>query len=130
MVPNPVPRLYQGVIDEVIGNLRDAFADEGIDEAVLGDLKNLWKKKLEDSRALEGPVQDHQPLMYVYMPKGEAEQAQYRNEHPANRVVYRPMPSRPVHNQMGPPRVMPMPLHNPVHLQHQQMGMNAPGPPG
>ena len=50
------------MIDEVIGNLRDAFADEGIDEAVLGDLKNLWKKKLEDSRALEGPVQDHQPV--------------------------------------------------------------------
>lgn len=47
------------MIDEVIGAVRDAVLDEGIDEAVLGDLKALWKKKLEESRALEGPVQDH-----------------------------------------------------------------------
>ena len=40
--------------------MRDAVLDEGIDEAVLGDLKTLWKKKLDESRALEGPHQDQQ----------------------------------------------------------------------
>ena len=48
------------MIDDVIGAVRDAVLDEGIDEAVLGDLKTLWKKKLDESRALEGPHQDQQ----------------------------------------------------------------------
>ena len=55
-------QLYNGVIDEVIAAVRDAVLDEGIDEAVLGDLKTLWKKKLDESRALEGPVQDPQQV--------------------------------------------------------------------
>ena len=52
--------MYYDVIDDVIGAVRDAVLDEGIDEAVLGDLKTLWKKKLDESRALEGPHQDQQ----------------------------------------------------------------------
>lgn len=51
------------MIDEVIGAVRDAVLDEGIDEAVLADLKALWRKKLEESRALEGPVPDHQQVI-------------------------------------------------------------------
>ena len=56
------------MIDDVIGAVRDAVLDEGIDEAVLGDLKTLWKKKLDESRALEGPLQD-QPVS-THLPTG------------------------------------------------------------
>ena len=55
------------MIDDVIGAVRDAVLDEGIDEAVLGDLKTLWKKKLDESRALEGPHQDQQVRMIKYI---------------------------------------------------------------
>ena len=45
--------MYSGVINEVIDQVRDSFLDEGIDESVLSDLKMLWKRKLEESKALE-----------------------------------------------------------------------------
>ena len=41
------------MINEVIDSVRDSFLDEGIDESVLSDLKMLWKRKLEESKALE-----------------------------------------------------------------------------
>ena len=41
------------MINEVIDQVRDSFLDEGIDESVLSDLKMLWKRKLEESKALE-----------------------------------------------------------------------------
>ena len=41
------------MINEVIDAVRDSFLDEGIDESVLSDLKQLWKRKLEESKALE-----------------------------------------------------------------------------
>ena len=50
---NAVPKLYHGVINEVIDSVRDSFLDEGIDEAVLSDLKAMWKRRLEESKALE-----------------------------------------------------------------------------
>ena len=55
-------QLYSGVINEVIDQVRDSFLDEGIDESVLSDLKMLWKRKLEESKALEehkSPEQVH-----------------------------------------------------------------------
>ena len=50
---NAVPKLYHGVINEVIDSVRDSFLDEGIDEAILSDLKAMWKRRLEESKALE-----------------------------------------------------------------------------
>ena len=48
-----VSKVYYDVIDEVIQNVADVFTDEGADEAILQDLKAMWKKKLEDTKALE-----------------------------------------------------------------------------
>ena len=53
-----VSKVYYDVIDEVIQNVQDIFTDEGTDEAVLQELKTMWKKKLEDSKALEPPVEE------------------------------------------------------------------------
>lgn len=50
---NPVPKLYKSVVDDVISNVREAFLDEGVDEQVLQELKQLWEQKLHQSKALD-----------------------------------------------------------------------------
>ena len=45
--------LYQSVINDVIGSVRESFLDESVDENVLLELKNLWVQKLEASKAVE-----------------------------------------------------------------------------
>jgi transcription initiation factor TFIIA large subunit len=45
--------LYQSVINDVISNVRESFLDEGVDENVLIELKNLWQQKLEASKAVD-----------------------------------------------------------------------------
>lgn len=35
-------KLYKSVIDDVVNNVREAFIDEGVDEQVLQDLKQVW----------------------------------------------------------------------------------------
>ncbi|XP_022241397.1 transcription initiation factor IIA subunit 1-like isoform X2 [Limulus polyphemus] len=48
-----VPKLYTGVIEDVINNVREAFLDEGVDEQILVELKQTWEKKLAESKAME-----------------------------------------------------------------------------
>ncbi|XP_021004816.1 TFIIA-alpha and beta-like factor isoform X2 [Mus caroli] len=50
---NLVPKLYQSVIEDVIEGVRDLFAEEGIEEQVLKDLKKLWETKVLQSKATE-----------------------------------------------------------------------------
>ncbi|EFX79440.1 hypothetical protein DAPPUDRAFT_304824 [Daphnia pulex] len=52
-----VSKLYRGVIEDVINGVREAFLDEGIDEAVLLELKQNWENKLQSSKAID-PVTD------------------------------------------------------------------------
>lgn len=47
-----VGKLYKSVIDDVVASVREAFADEGIDEQVLLDLKATWEKRLTESKAV------------------------------------------------------------------------------
>ncbi|KAM4528910.1 transcription initiation factor IIA subunit 1 isoform 2-T2 [Fundulus diaphanus] len=51
---NQVPKLYRGVIEDVINEVRELFLDEGVDEQVLLELKTLWESKLQQSKAVEG----------------------------------------------------------------------------
>jgi len=60
-----VSKVYYDVIDEVIQNVADVFTDEGADEAILQDLKAMWKKKLEDTKALEPYAEEKK---YIYKP--------------------------------------------------------------
>jgi hypothetical protein len=50
---NNVKKIYLTVIDEVLSNVREAVLDEGYDEQLLQELKNMWESKLNGSRALQ-----------------------------------------------------------------------------
>ncbi|KAL5290890.1 GTF2A1 family protein [Megaselia abdita] len=48
-----VLKLYNTVIEDVISSVRDAFLDEGVDEQVLQEMKQVWTNKLMASKAIE-----------------------------------------------------------------------------
>ena len=45
------------MIEDVISGVRDAFNDEGVDEQVLMELKQIWENKLTASKAID-PIVD------------------------------------------------------------------------
>ncbi|XP_037261646.1 TFIIA-alpha and beta-like factor [Falco biarmicus] len=51
---SPVHKLYKSVIEDVIEGVRELFAEEGLEEQVLKDLKQLWEIKVMQSKATEG----------------------------------------------------------------------------
>lgn len=46
-------RLYLSVIEDVINGVRESFLDEGVDEQVLQELKQIWENKVHSSKALD-----------------------------------------------------------------------------
>ncbi|XP_003745737.1 transcription initiation factor IIA subunit 1 [Galendromus occidentalis] len=66
-----VGRIYKSVIDDVITGVKDAFLDENADEQVLMELKQLWEKKLADSKAIE-PQEPPAPLVKVNSNKADS----------------------------------------------------------
>ncbi|KFO18460.1 TFIIA-alpha and beta-like factor isoform X2 [Fukomys damarensis] len=67
---NPVPKLYRSIIEDVIEGVRDLFAEEGIEEHVLKDLKQLWETKVLQSKATEDFLRNniHSPLFTLQLP--------------------------------------------------------------
>ncbi|XP_053794659.1 TFIIA-alpha and beta-like factor isoform X2 [Vidua macroura] len=51
---SPVPELYKSIIEDVVEGVRELFAEEGVEEQVLKDLKQLWETKVTQSKATEG----------------------------------------------------------------------------
>nr|XP_030124703.3 TFIIA-alpha and beta-like factor isoform X2 [Taeniopygia guttata] len=51
---SPVCELYMSIIEDVIEGVRELFAEEGVEEQVLKDLKQLWETKVAQSKATEG----------------------------------------------------------------------------
>lgn len=51
-----VMKLYNTVVDDVIAGVRDCFLDDGVDEQVLQELKQLWKTKLQATGAMDVPT--------------------------------------------------------------------------
>lgn len=49
----PQLKVYTTVIDDVIAGVRDAFLDEGVDEQVLQEMKQVWTSKLLACKAIE-----------------------------------------------------------------------------
>ncbi|NXX43358.1 TF2AY factor, partial [Tricholaema leucomelas] len=47
-------KFYKSIIEDVIEGVRELFAEEGLDEQVLKDLKQLWETKVMQSKATEG----------------------------------------------------------------------------
>ncbi|XP_075060201.1 TFIIA-alpha and beta-like factor isoform X2 [Mixophyes fleayi] len=69
--PNPVPKLYKSIIEDVIESVTDLFAEEGVDEQVLKELKQLWETKVMQSKATEGFFRDHNnvPQFLLQLPQ-------------------------------------------------------------
>lgn len=55
-------KLYQHVIEDVVANVRDAFLDEGVDEQVLQEMKQIWTNRLMASKAVEVLPEPQAPL--------------------------------------------------------------------
>uniref|UniRef100_A0A4W5JHD9 General transcription factor IIA, 1-like n=1 Tax=Hucho hucho TaxID=62062 RepID=A0A4W5JHD9_9TELE len=49
-----VPKLYLSIIDDVIESMREVFLDEGLEDRVLDDLRQLWESKILQSKAVDG----------------------------------------------------------------------------
>lgn len=49
---NSVKKVYTTVIEEVLANVRESFLDEGYDEQLLQEMKQMWESKLNASRAV------------------------------------------------------------------------------
>ncbi|XP_074434996.1 TFIIA-alpha and beta-like factor isoform X1 [Larus michahellis] len=67
---NPVPKLYKSIIEDVIEGVRELFAEEGVEEQVLKDLKQLWETKVMQSKATEGFFRHshHSPQFTLQLP--------------------------------------------------------------
>lgn len=48
-----VLKLYMDVIEDVISGVRDLFAEDGVDDQVLQELKQTWESKLMTSKAVD-----------------------------------------------------------------------------
>ncbi|NXY83877.1 TF2AY factor, partial [Alcedo cyanopectus] len=55
------PKLYRSIIEDVIEGVRELFAEEGLEEQVLADLKQLWETKVIQSKATEGFFRHNHP---------------------------------------------------------------------
>lgn len=65
-------KLYHNVIDDVIANVRESFLDDGVDEAVLQEMKQTWTNRLLASKAVEvnaEPQAPSQPSILSNNPK-------------------------------------------------------------
>ncbi|XP_030051695.1 TFIIA-alpha and beta-like factor [Microcaecilia unicolor] len=62
---NPVPKLYRSIIEDVIDAVSDLFVEEGVDEQVLKDLKQLWESKIMQSKATEGFFRENSSAQFV-----------------------------------------------------------------
>ncbi|XP_063236903.1 transcription initiation factor IIA subunit 1 [Bacillus rossius redtenbacheri] len=61
-----VLKLYNSVMEDVIAGVRDSFLDEGVDEQVLQELKQIWETKLMNTKAVEAaaePLDPQPPLL-------------------------------------------------------------------
>ncbi|KFV46383.1 TFIIA-alpha and beta-like factor, partial [Tyto alba] len=63
-------KLYKSIIEDVIEGVRELFAEEGLEEQVLKDLKQLWETKVMQSKATEGFFRHshHSPQFTLQLP--------------------------------------------------------------
>ncbi|XP_050533045.1 transcription initiation factor IIA subunit 1 [Daktulosphaira vitifoliae] len=52
-----VLKLYEAVIEDTINGSREFFAEEGIDDQILLELRASWESKVKASKAIDPPVQ-------------------------------------------------------------------------
>lgn len=64
------------MIEDVVTNVRDAFLDEGVDEQVLQEMKQIWTNRLMASKAVDAAPEPQapqaQPALLANNPKVSA----------------------------------------------------------
>uniref|UniRef100_A0A3B5LJQ5 General transcription factor IIA, 1 n=1 Tax=Xiphophorus couchianus TaxID=32473 RepID=A0A3B5LJQ5_9TELE len=114
---NQVPKLYRGVIEDVINEVRELFLDEGVDEQVLLELKTLWENKLLQSKAVEGFHTDEQAALQATQQQQVQHVPQVQQVTQAQQVILPPQ------QQQTPQQVI---VQDPKILQHMSAtGMSA-----
>merc|ERR1711997_681084 len=70
-------QLYDSVIEEVLKNVRDAFYDEGLDDQVIHELRDMWKERLNESGVTSTgvPKQKQEPNVYAQQSSSSRVQA-------------------------------------------------------
>ncbi|KAH1023654.1 transcription initiation factor IIA subunit 1 isoform X2 [Dendroctonus ponderosae] len=71
---------YQDVIVDVIQNVRDNCLEDGLDEAVLQELKSLWETKLAASKAVEEVREVDKLIVHNKAQKLQQQQQNYLNQ--------------------------------------------------
>ncbi|XP_066517313.1 TFIIA-alpha and beta-like factor isoform X2 [Hoplias malabaricus] len=56
---NTLPKLYLSIIDDVMDSIRELFLEEGVEERVIDDLRQMWESKVLQSKAVEGFSKDN-----------------------------------------------------------------------
>lgn len=80
-------KLYKSVIEDVVTSVREAFVDDGVDEQVLMDLKSMWERRLQESRAVDTRVESESgPSVPQPNSRGGGRAAANRSEPPAHPV--------------------------------------------
>lgn len=78
-------KLYNVVIDDVIAGVRDSFLDEGVDEQVLQEMKQIWMNKLMASKAVDAHIEPAEvqppPIIANNTPKSKVSNSQLLIEH-------------------------------------------------
>lgn len=84
-----VYKVYQDVIDDVIGGVRDLFTEDGVDEQVLQELRQTWEAKLLATKAVS-----QEPKKPDYL-AGAFVKPQAKAPVPAQSVVHGQAPAQP-----------------------------------
>lgn len=119
-----VPRFYQSVIDDVITHVHEAFIDEGYDEQILTELKQVWEKKLVESKAIE---KDPEPVITRPVPQSLPPQpVQQQSTHVAPSAALPHQITVPAGNLVSPTVLQYTPQNNAGDGQKPTMSLNLP----
>lgn len=57
-------------MDDVLAGVREAFLDEGVDEQVLQELRQMWEAKVQASKAIDPPemIEPQPPPLQITQP--------------------------------------------------------------
>jgi len=113
-----VKTAYQGVIDDVIKGVRELFLNEGVDEQVLSDLKELWESKLDESGVINHPpplipkhkVQTEAPPKHGQQVWNVRQQQQHQQQSHSSPNIHHQQPRQQQQQHKRPPQQQQSPV--------------------
>uniref|UniRef100_A0A8D8VFF6 Transcription initiation factor IIA subunit 1 n=1 Tax=Cacopsylla melanoneura TaxID=428564 RepID=A0A8D8VFF6_9HEMI len=112
-------KLYQAVIADVISNVKEAFQDEGVDDQVLQELKQIWETKLIASKALESVEAETETHKLPDQKTVQVYQQPRQQQHPVQQIQ----------QQQQPPPQQVQQMHQQQQQQLQQQHQQQVAPP-